>query len=97
MQIQLYLSLALTKLSEPVQLLEEETNDDDPEYNFLAEIQEDDKEDFRNDRAVKVSSKHTDMYRSSVTPVTSLCSGWDFICANRFRLVLKSVIFHFVT
>ena len=35
-----------------------EGEDDDPEYNYLEEAdQEYDKEDFRDDRAVKVSSK----------------------------------------
>ena len=35
-----------------------DTEEDDPEYNYLEEEeQEYDKEDFRDDRAVKVSSK----------------------------------------
>lgn len=39
-------------------LLEEgDDDDDDPEYNFLAEIDEPDVEDYRNDRAVRITSE----------------------------------------
>ena len=36
---------------------EMEDGDDDVEYNFLADQEEVEKEEFRNDRAVKISSK----------------------------------------
>lgn len=36
---------------------EEGDDDDDPEYNFLAEIDEPDVEDYRNDRAVRIPSE----------------------------------------
>eukprot|EP00063_Salmo_salar_P057836 XP_014032671.1 PREDICTED: GON-4-like protein isoform X1 [Salmo salar] len=36
---------------------EEGDDDDDPEYNFLAEIDEPDVEDYRNDRAVRIPKK----------------------------------------
>ena len=35
---------------------EMEDGDDDVEYNFLADQEEVEKEEFRNDRAVKISS-----------------------------------------
>ena len=34
-----------------------EDGDDDVEYNYLADHEEVEKEEFRNDRAVKISSK----------------------------------------
>ena len=34
-----------------------EDGDDDVEYNYLADQEEVEKEEFRNDRAVKISSK----------------------------------------
>uniref|UniRef100_A0A8C7G7T6 GON-4-like protein n=1 Tax=Oncorhynchus kisutch TaxID=8019 RepID=A0A8C7G7T6_ONCKI len=36
---------------------EGDDDDDDPEYNFLAEIDEPDVEDYRNDRAVRITKK----------------------------------------
>ncbi|KAJ8273536.1 hypothetical protein GJAV_G00102720, partial [Gymnothorax javanicus] len=36
---------------------EEGDDDDDPEYNFLADIDEPDVEDYRNDRAVRITKK----------------------------------------
>ncbi|XP_035285146.1 GON-4-like protein isoform X2 [Anguilla anguilla] len=36
---------------------EEGDDDDDPEYNFLADIDEPDLEDYRNDRAVRITKK----------------------------------------
>ena len=36
---------------------EVEDGDDDVEYNYLADQEEVEKEEFRNDRAVKISSK----------------------------------------
>lgn len=36
---------------------DEGDDQDDAEYNFLADQQEDEKEEFRNDRAVKISRK----------------------------------------
>lgn len=38
-------------------LPEEGDDEDDPEYNFLAEIDEPDVEDYRNDKAVRITSK----------------------------------------
>lgn len=35
---------------------EEGDDDDDPEYNFLEDIDEPDLEDYRNDRAVRITS-----------------------------------------
>uniref|UniRef100_A0AAY5KAQ0 Uncharacterized protein n=1 Tax=Esox lucius TaxID=8010 RepID=A0AAY5KAQ0_ESOLU len=35
----------------------DDDDDDDPEYNFLAEIDEPDVEDYRNDRAVRITKK----------------------------------------
>lgn len=37
--------------------LEEGDDDDDPEYNFLADIDEPDVEDYRNDKAVRITSE----------------------------------------
>lgn len=37
-------------------LLEEGDEDDDPEYNFLEDLDEPDLEDYRNDRAVRITS-----------------------------------------
>ena len=37
---------------------EMEDGDDDVEYNYLADHEEVEKEEFRNDRAVKISSKN---------------------------------------
>lgn len=37
--------------------LDEADDDDDPEYNFLEDLDEPDTEDFRNDRAVRITSK----------------------------------------
>ena len=54
----------------------EPPDDDDPEYNFLAEEETVDTEDFRDDKAVRVSSKwrnlskdikETSWFSSSVT------------------------------
>lgn len=39
-------------------LLDEADDDDDPEYNFLEDLDEPDTEDFRNDRAVRITSKY---------------------------------------
>ncbi|XP_058863300.1 GON-4-like protein isoform X1 [Acipenser ruthenus] len=36
---------------------EEADDDDDPEYNFLEDMDEPDQEDFRNDRAVRITKK----------------------------------------
>ncbi|XP_039623540.1 GON-4-like protein isoform X1 [Polypterus senegalus] len=36
---------------------EEGDDDDDPEYNFLEDLDEPDQEDFRNDRAVRITKK----------------------------------------
>ncbi|KAL2080489.1 hypothetical protein ACEWY4_024282 [Coilia grayii] len=36
---------------------EEADDDDDPEYNFLADTDEPDQEDYRNDRAVRITKK----------------------------------------
>lgn len=36
---------------------EEGDDEDDPEYNFLAEIDEPDVEDYRNDKAVRITSE----------------------------------------
>ena len=41
----------------PPPLSEEADDDDDPEYNFLADTDEPDVEDYRNDRAVRITSK----------------------------------------
>ncbi len=38
-------------------LPEEGDDEDDPEYNFLAEIDEPDVEDYRNDKAVRITSE----------------------------------------
>lgn len=37
--------------------VDEADDDDDPEYNFLEDLDEPDTEDFRNDRAVRITSK----------------------------------------
>lgn len=37
-------------------ILEEADEDDDPEYNFLDDLDEPDLEDYRNDRAVRITS-----------------------------------------
>lgn len=37
-------------------LPDEADDDDDPEYNFLEDLDEPDTEDFRNDRAVRITS-----------------------------------------
>ncbi len=40
-------------------LPEDGDDEDDPEYNFLAEIDEPDVEDYRNDKAVRITSEFT--------------------------------------
>ena len=37
--------------------LDEADDDDDPEYNFLEDLDEPDTEDFRTDRAVRITSE----------------------------------------
>lgn len=37
-------------------LSEEGDDDDDPEYNFLEDLDEPDREDYRNDRAGRITS-----------------------------------------
>lgn len=44
-----------------------EDGDDDVEYNYLADQEEVEKEEFRNDRAVKISSKNQLLCRSHCT------------------------------
>ena len=64
------MSLCITKINVVIFLLvsdsanvsisgggEIEEGDDDAEYNYLADQEEVEKEEFRNDRAVKISSK----------------------------------------
>lgn len=36
---------------------EEADDDDDPEYNFVDDLDKPDKEDYRTDRAVQITSK----------------------------------------
>lgn len=44
---------------------EECDDDDDPEYNFLADIDEPDVEDYRDDKAVRITSQSiTDVWFS---------------------------------
>ena len=38
-------------------LLEDGDDDDDPEYNFLEDLDEPDREDYRTDRAVRITSE----------------------------------------
>lgn len=38
---------------------EEAEDDDDPEYNFLDDMDEPDQEDYRTDRAVQITSRCT--------------------------------------
>ncbi|KAI4880039.1 hypothetical protein NFI96_019909, partial [Prochilodus magdalenae] len=44
-------------MSSDVENEEEGDDDDDPEYNFLADIDEPDVEDYRNDKAVRITKK----------------------------------------
>lgn len=44
-------------MSETFFLLDEADDDDDPEYNFLEDRDEPDTEDFRTDRAVRITSE----------------------------------------
>lgn len=44
------------QLSKPVCFSEEADDDDDPEYNFLDDLDEPDLEDYRTDRAVQITS-----------------------------------------
>lgn len=39
-------------------LSEECDDEDDPEYNFLADIDEPDLEDYRDDKAVRITSQY---------------------------------------
>lgn len=47
------------KLIRNLFLTEECDDEDDPEYNFLADIDEPDVEDYRDDKAVRITSKYT--------------------------------------
>lgn len=40
-----------------VNVVEDGEDNEDTEYNYLADHQEEEKEEFRNDRAVKISSE----------------------------------------
>uniref|UniRef100_A0A663EPR1 GON-4-like protein n=1 Tax=Aquila chrysaetos chrysaetos TaxID=223781 RepID=A0A663EPR1_AQUCH len=44
-------------MNDDVENEDEADDDDDPEYNFLEDLDEPDTEDFRNDRAVRITSK----------------------------------------
>lgn len=44
-------------MSETLCFLDEADDDDDPEYNFLEDRDEPDTEDFRTDRAVRITSE----------------------------------------
>uniref|UniRef100_A0A8C2TU59 GON-4-like protein n=1 Tax=Coturnix japonica TaxID=93934 RepID=A0A8C2TU59_COTJA len=44
-------------MNDDVENEDELDDDDDPEYNFLEDLDEPDTEDFRNDRAVRITSK----------------------------------------
>lgn len=44
-------------MSETCFFLDEADDDDDPEYNFLEDLDEPDTEDFRTDRAVRITSE----------------------------------------
>ena len=52
-----------------------EDGDDDVEYNYLADQEEVEKEEFRNDRAVKISSKdQSPCLTYSTHNMTKICS-----------------------
>ena len=70
---------------------DEADDDDDPEYNFLEDLDEPDTEDFRTDRAVRITSKsvcsllsfsHVFVYSVGVLEVygSFRCRQWIFIC-----------------
>lgn len=44
-------------MSDTLCFLDEADDDDDPEYNFLEDRDEPDTEDFRTDRAVRITSE----------------------------------------
>ncbi|OPJ89234.1 hypothetical protein AV530_013175 [Patagioenas fasciata monilis] len=44
-------------MNDDVENEDEADDDDDPEYNFLEDLDEPDTEDFRNDRAVRITKK----------------------------------------
>ena len=50
-------STSHTDSEKAVSGLEDGEDNEDTEYNYLADHQEEEKEEFRNDRAVKISSK----------------------------------------
>lgn len=53
--------------------LDEADDDDDPEYNFLEDLDEPDTEDFRTDRAVRITSESVDEHSCSSLPHVYLC------------------------
>ena len=53
-------------------LSEEADDEDDPEYNFLADLREPDQEDYSTDRAVRITSKLQYYYSLNTTRSTSV-------------------------
>lgn len=68
------------KLIRNLFLTEECDDEDDPEYNFLADIDEPDVEDYRDDKAVRITSKYTNthVFRFSL----NLQRSCSVICLN---------------
>lgn len=53
--------------------LDEADDDDDPEYNFLEDLDEPDTEDFRTDRAVRITSESVLMNPTVVCVMFIFC------------------------
>lgn len=72
-------------------------DDDDPEYNFLEDLDEPDLEDYRNDRAVRITSEFSQVF----TPLYTFLSMNPHFCnvgrTRQTRFLVKSVIITFPT
>ncbi len=73
--------------------LEEADDDDDPEYNFLDDLDEPDLEDYRTDRAVQITSR---CFR--LGPCPGLVQAWNFVSTSHFLLsFIRSELFFFLS
>lgn len=55
---------------------EEGDDDDDPEYNFLDDLDEPDLEDYRNDRAVRITSE----FSQAIAPICAFLYKMPYFC-----------------
>uniref|UniRef100_A0AAY5K5J7 Uncharacterized protein n=1 Tax=Esox lucius TaxID=8010 RepID=A0AAY5K5J7_ESOLU len=64
----------------------DDDDDDDPEYNFLAEIDEPDVEDYRNDRAVRITKKEVNQLMEELFETcVCMCVSFDYLPLSAAR------------